>query len=300
MDSRKVIAPAVVAAVLLASLAYGADTSATGNMDFHLWLKCKAIELYLNATGANFTLPQCQTLLSEINKTFIIGRWGYAPRPMIGIGELRKLNLSDPKAVFQEIRQARLAAIKELGKHINKTIHYANRLLNESRDVQSLLNSTDRGLAALMRVRNLLSLVNASRRAVEAVDENIKWLNLTRWLIHEEAKIYRRIAAGNVSEVDIEKVLAEVEKVRDRLRELFEHFERVKIAGFPRQWAAERIALLNNTAALLHELRGLDIAARQRIIKDLVSGRSIGELISEARSAKTAHGGGPGNWKRDK
>jgi predicted RNA binding protein with dsRBD fold (UPF0201 family) len=299
MDSRRVIVPTVVAAVLLAALAYGADTSATGNMDFHLWLKCKAIELYLNATGANFTLPQCQILLSEINKTFIIGRAGAAPKPMIGVGELKLLNVTDAKRVFWEISQIRLAAVRELGKHLNKTIGNVYRFINASRDAAELLNSTEKGLGVLMRVRTMLRLVNASDKAVEAVEAGIKWLNLTKWLINEEALIRKRISAGNMSDADIENILIEVEKARARIRELLDHFERVKIAGFPRQWAAERIALLNNTAALLHELRGLDIAARQRIIKDLVSGRSIGELISEARAAKAARGG-PGGGKREK
>lgn len=211
MGSRKTTI--VMAAVLLAALANGANATATENMDFHLWLKCKAIELYVNITGANFTLPQCRILLSEINETFIVGRAGAAPKPMIGVGELRLLNVTDARRVFLVLRQIRLAAVRELGKHLNKTIDNVYRLINASKDAAGLLNSTEKGLGVLMRVRNMLRLVNASGSAVGAVEAEIKWLNLTKWLVDEEARINKRI---DVSGVGIENILNDVGRGGER------------------------------------------------------------------------------------
>jgi hypothetical protein len=291
MDSKVRIG--IMAALLLAAAAQAASLNASG--DFHLWLKCKAIELYVNATGANFTLPQCKDLLAQLNKTFIVGRGGVAPLPMIGVGELKKLNVSDPRAVFEEIRQIRLAAVKELGKHLNKTVDIVYRRLNASKSIEEVANNTERGLQTLMRVRNLLTSVNASSRAIWSIENNIKWLNTTRQLIRAEAQIRSRVE--NMSDADIQKTLDEVEKIRDQLRQLLDHFEKMKIAGIPRQWAEDRIKWLNNTAALLRELIGVDPSLRNSIIKDFVKGKkSIIEAIREAQEAKKhgASGGGSG------
>jgi uncharacterized membrane protein YgcG len=293
MDSKARIG--IVAALLLAAAAQAASANASG--DFHLWLKCKAIELYVNTTGANFTLPQCKDLLAQLNKTFIVGRGGVAPLPMIGVGELKMLNVSNPRAVFEEIRQIRLAAVKELGKHLNKTVDVVYRKLNASKNIEEAANNTERGLQTLMRVRNLLVSVNASSRAVRSIENNIRWLNTTRQLIRAEAQIRGRVATENMSDADIQKTLDEVEKLRERLRQLLDHFEKMKIAGIPRQWAEDRIKWLNNTAALLRELTGVDPSLRNSIIKDFVKGKkSIVEAIREAQEAKKhgASGGGSG------
>jgi len=281
MDSKVRIG--IAAALLLAAAAQAASVNASG--DFHLWLKCKAIELYVNTTGANFTLPQCKDLLAHLNKTFIVGRGGVAPLPMIGVGELKMLNVSNPRAVFEEIRQIRLAAVKELGKHLNKTVDVVYRKLNASKNIEEAANNTERGLQTLMRVRNLLVSVNASSRAIWSIENNIKWLNTTRQLIRAEAQIRCRIE--NISDADIQKTLDEVEKSRERLRQLLDHFEKMKIAGIPRQWAEDRIKWLNNTAALLRELIGIDPSLRNSIIKDFIKGKkSIVEAIREAQEAK--------------
>jgi hypothetical protein len=293
MDSKVRIG--IVAALLMAAAAQAASVNASG--DFHLWLKCKAIELYVNTTGANFTLPQCKDLLAQLNKTFIVGRGGVAPLPMIGVGELKKLNVSNPRAVFEEIRQIRLAAVKELGKHLNKTVDVVYRQLNASKSIEEVANNTERGLQTLMRVRNLLTSVNASSKATWSIENNIRWLNTTRQLIRAEAQIRSRIATGNMSDADIQKTLDEVEKIRDQIRRLLDHFEKMKIAGIPRQWAEDRIKWLNNTAALLRELIGVDPSLRNSIIKDFVKGKkSIIEAIREAQEAKKhgASGGGGG------
>ncbi|MFZ8838562.1 MAG: hypothetical protein ACO2PM_06405 [Pyrobaculum sp.] len=296
MDSKVRIGTA--AALLLAAAAQAASVNASG--DFHLWLKCKAIELYVNATGANFTLPQCKDLMAQLNKTFIVGRGGVTPLPMIGVGELKKLNASDPRAVFEEIRQIRLAAVRELGKHLNKTVDAVYRQLNASKSIEEVANNTERGLQTLMRVRNLLTSVNASSRAIWSIENNIRWLNTTRQLIRTEAQIRSRVE--NMSDADIQKTLDEVEKIRERLRQLLDHFEKMKIAGIPRQWAEDRIKWLNNTAALLRELIGVDPSLRSSIIKDFIKGKkSIVEAIREAQEAKKhgapggGNGGGAGN-----
>ncbi len=295
MDSKVI---SIVAALLLATAAQAA--SANASVDFHLWLKCKAIELYVNTTGANFTLPQCKDLLAQLNKTFIVGRGGVSPLPMIGVGELKKLNVSDPRAVFEEIRQIRLAAVRELSKHLNKTVDAVYRWLNASKTIEEVANNTERGLQTLMKVRNLLTSVNASGRAVWSIENNIKWLNTTRQLIRAEAQIRGRFE--NMSDADIQKTLDEVEKIRDQIRQLLDHFEKMKIAGIPRQWAEDRIKWLNNTAALLRELIGVDPSLRNSIIKDFVKGKkSIVEAIREAQEAKKhgapggGNGGGAGN-----
>ena len=293
MDSKVRIG--IMAALLLAAAAQAASANATASGDFHLWLKCKAIELYVNTTGANFTLPQCKDLLAQLNKTFIVGRGGVAPLPMIGVGELKMLNVSDPRAVFEEIRQIRLAAVRELGKHLNKTVDVVYRQLNASKSIEEVANNTERGLQTLMRVRNLLTSVNASSRAIWSIENNIRWLNTTRQLIQAETQIRSRIE--NMSDADIQKTLDEVEKLKERLRQLLDHFEKMKIAGIPRQWAEDRIKWLNNTAALLRELIGVDPSLRNSIIKDFVKGKkSIVEAIREAQGAKKhgASGGGSG------
>jgi uncharacterized membrane protein YgcG len=284
----------IVAAFLLAAAAQAASANATAGVDFYLWLKCKAIELYVNATSANFTLPQCKDLLAQLNKTFIVGRGGVAPLPMIGVGELKMLNVSDPRAVFEEIRRIRLAAVRELGKHLNKTVDVVYRQLNASKSIEEVANNTERGLQTLMRVRSLLISVNASSRAIWSIENNIRWLNTTRQLIWAAAHIRSRVE--NMSDADIQKTLDEVEKLRDQLRQLLDHFEKMKIAGVVRKWAEDRIKWLNNTAALLRELIGVDPSLRSNIIKDFIKGKkSIAEAIREAQEVKKRGASGGGN-----
>jgi uncharacterized membrane protein YgcG len=214
---------------------------------------------------------------------------------MIGVGELKMLNASNPRAVFEEIRRIRLAAVKELGKHLNKTVDAVYKQLNASKSTEEAANNTERGLQTLMKVRNLLVSVNASSRSIWSIENNLRWLNTTRQLIRAEAQIRSRVE--NMSDADIQKTLDEVEKIRDQIRQLLDHFEKMKIAGIPRQWAEDRIKWLNNTAALLRELIGVDPSLRNSIIKDFIKGKkSIVEAIREAQEAKKrgASGGGSG------
>jgi hypothetical protein len=125
--------PAIIALAAVALTALNAyATNATAADAFHLWLKCKAIELYINTTGANFTLPRCEEVLTRYNYTFLVGRSGVRPLPMIGVGELKKLNTTDPKALFEQLKAIRLAALANLTRHINKTMERLFRDLNNT------------------------------------------------------------------------------------------------------------------------------------------------------------------------
>ncbi|MFN3804978.1 MAG: hypothetical protein ACK4SY_07970, partial [Pyrobaculum sp.] len=161
---------ALLATLALAFAAMAATVNAT---DFHLWLKCKAIELYVNITMANYTLPQCEEVL-RLNYTYP----GKA-LPMIGVGELRKLNVTDPRQVFIQLREIRLAALRNLTGHIDKIVAREYRALNASRGLEEAVNNTERGIKTLMEVERLLRRVNASEQAVNAVREHVRWLNRT-------------------------------------------------------------------------------------------------------------------------
>jgi len=68
---------------------------------------------------------------------------------------------SDPWAVFEEIRQIRLAAERELGKHLNKTVDVVYRQLNAPKSIEEAVNmaasaTNTEQLRRLMRARNLL------------------------------------------------------------------------------------------------------------------------------------------------
>ena len=250
---------ALALAALLAALAHAAQANATAAAsatDFHLQLKCKAIELYINTTGANFTLPQCEALLAQVNKTFIITRRGAAPVPMIGIGELKLLNVSDSRAVFERLRAIRMAALKELRAHVNKTlaVAYARAYgaLNITRCgancTLAALNATERALWVLSRVRELLRKVNASEEAVSAIERGIRALNSTRhvlrWRPHFENATYSNIT----------QLAGEVRRLGELARGLREYFKKVG-AREASQILSIREALLNETREALEEIK---------------------------------------------
>ncbi|WP_209319996.1 hypothetical protein [Pyrobaculum islandicum] len=274
----------VIALAALAALAQAASVNAS---DFHLWLKCKAIELYVNVTGANFTLPQCDVLLSQLNKTFIITTPTARPLPMIGVGELKMLNVSDPKAVFQQIREIRLAAIKELGKHLNRTVDRVYAHINASADID---NATERGLRTLMRVRALLGLVNASRTAIGAIDRNIERLKLLRE-VYRWANVSDLVRNMNMSELD--KAIDRLEKVMERLRELQSHLEKMKMAQLS-QILALRARIINETISILQELKTLTPEERGKVVSKIASqrGAEIREIIKEIIKQRKAPIGG--------
>jgi len=268
--------------ILLALVAYTAaitpNATATNASDFHLWLKCKAVELYINVTGANFTLPGCDAAL--LNKTFIVGRAGVRPLPVIGVGELKKLNATDPEALFEQLKAIRLAAVRELGRHLNKTVERVYIQLNSSGDTFGVLNSAETGLGVLARVRSMLTLVNASGYAAY-LNRHLEDLKLIREALRMSLNMSEWVG-GNMSDRELDDRIAEVERLRDRLRELMDRFEAMKLTAL-RGVLAPRVAFLNNTAAVLRELRALDPAARIEVLRSVGRGADIREALRQIR-----------------
>ncbi len=279
------------ALTLLALVAYTAavtpNATATNASDFHLWLKCKAIELYVNVTGVNFTLPRCDAAL--LNTTFIVGRAGVKPLPMIGVGELKKLNATDPKAVFEQLKAIRLTAVRELGRHLNKTLERVYIQLNSSGDAFGVLNSTEKSLGVLTRVRSMLMLVNASGYAAY-LNRHLEDLMLIREALRMSLNMSKWVV-GNMSDRELDDKIAEVERLRDRLRELMDRFEAMKLTAL-RGVLTPRVAFLNNTAAVLRELRALDPAARIEVLRSVGRGVDIREALRQIRE-KTPTGRAP-------
>ncbi|MEM0484544.1 MAG: hypothetical protein QXK11_05810 [Pyrobaculum sp.] len=231
---QKIILLAVLAAALvLAQNATAAAGNATLNK-FHLWLKCKAIELYINTTGANFTLPQCEEILQNYtfhNLTFIIGRAGVRPLPMIGVGELRKLNVSDPKAVFEQLKEIRRQALANLTRHVAKAVNKTYEELNETENLTNLAKQVERGLKALQRVKYVLARVNASKTAIEAVELATAPLNETKQLLEllKNATDEKGLAKAEAIIAGLEKRLQLLEKLPLPAREIVvKHVDRIK------------------------------------------------------------------------
>ncbi|MEM1931953.1 MAG: hypothetical protein QW049_00930 [Pyrobaculum sp.] len=293
-----------IAAVLLITMnIYAAN--ATDYSKFHLWLKCKAIELYINVTGANYTLPQCDLYnLTLPNATFIIGRAGVAPLPMIGIGELKKLNVTDPRQVFWEIKRIRKEALEKLNEYVNRSISNIYRDLNISKGLDRAINATEHGYASLKNVAELLRRVNASGVAVAALERNTYWLNFTRHVLREismgnftERWIRDRIRNGTIEEID--KALDEVEKLKERIRSLMDHFEKVKAVGLLKIISSLYDQDVNQTITILKDIRErVKIGAGREIIEAIKRGdigirnairnveKNIPKDTNEARGAK--------------
>ena len=270
-------------ALAVALNVYAANATAADASGFHLWLKCKAIQLYINATGANFTLPGCDAAL--LNKTFIVGRAGVTPLPMIGVGELKKLNATNPKALFEQLKAIRLTAVRELGKHLNKTVEGVYMQLNASGNAVGMLNSTEKSLGVLTRVRSMLMLVNASGYAAY-LNRHLEDLMLIREALGVSLNMSEWVG-GDVSDRELDDKIAEVERLRDRLRELMDRFEAMKLAAL-RGVLTPRVAFLNNTAAVLRELRALDAAARIEVLRSVGRGADIREALRQIREKTPA------------
>jgi hypothetical protein len=191
---------ALAAVVLTALNIYAANATAADA--FHLWLKCKAIELYINTTGANFTLPQCE--LTRYNYTFLVGRSGVRPLPMIGVGEFKKLNATDPKALFEQLKAIRLAALANLTRHLNKTMERLYRDLNDT-DLVNASAKLGRGLDVAKKIRDVMRRSGAAPPAW--LERHIKTLNETREAIN---------ALLNVT--DIDKAEAALNRLMERLQ----------------------------------------------------------------------------------
>ncbi len=190
--------PAVIAlaAVALTALnVYAANATAADA--FHLWLKCKAIELYINTTGADFTLLQCEVVLTRYNYTFLVGRSGVRPLPIIGVGELKKLNATDPKALFEQLKAIRLAALANLTRPINKTMERLYRDLNDT-DLVNASAKLGRGLDVARKIRDVMRRSGIAPPAW--LDHHIKALNETREALNallNATDIYKAEAALN-------------------------------------------------------------------------------------------------------
>jgi hypothetical protein len=195
--------PAIIALAAVALTAlniYAANATATDA--FHLWLKCKAIELYINTTGANFTLPQCEVVLTRYNYTFLVGRSGVRPLPMIGVGELKKLNATDPKA----LKAIRLAALANLTRHVNKTMERLFRDLNNT-DLVNASAKLGRGLDVAKKIRDVMRRSGAAPPAW--LDQYIKALNETREALN-----------ALLNATDIDKAEAALNRLMERLQNL--------------------------------------------------------------------------------
>jgi len=195
---------ALAAVALTALNIYAANATATDA--FHLWLKCKAIELYINTTGANFTLPQCEEVLTRYNYTFLVGRSGVRPLPMIGVGELKKLNTTDPKALFEQLKAIRLAALANLTRHINKTMERLYRDLNNT-DLVNASAKLGRGLDVAKKMRDVMRRSGAAPPAW--LDHYIKALNETREALN-----------ALLNATDIDKAEAALNRLIERLQNL--------------------------------------------------------------------------------
>ncbi len=214
--TRLIIAAAILLTVVANVYAINATSLSNATManisshasNFHLWLKCKAIELYVNVTGANFTLPRCEALLNTtyFNKTFIVGRAGVKPLPMIGVGELKKLNATDPKAVFEQLKAIRADAIRNLTRHVNKTMEKIYRELNDT-DLVNASAKLGRGLDVMKNIRDVMRRSGAAPPAW--LDHHIKTLNETREALN-----------ALLNATDIDKAEAAINRLMERLQKL--------------------------------------------------------------------------------
>ena len=265
-------------AVALAAFANAADTNTTS---FDLWLKCKAIELYLNVTGANVTIP-CNQALQQIR----IVNFTKMPLPMIGIGELRKLNVSNPWQVFNELREIRRRALANLTAHVEKARLMGLRELNVT-GLEEAYNATGRAVETLSRVAKLLRKVNASPVAVAAVEDNLEWINATRQLLRTLQQDYRRwimTAVGNASDAEIEEALRRVEELRREWAALWDRLEEAKLAW--RELVRKRVERwLNETNSTLWDIWIAARINRGEVIKYIRAGNltAIREIAERAK-----------------
>jgi hypothetical protein len=93
---------------------------------------------------------------------------------------------------------------------------------------------------------------------------------------------------GNMSDKELDDGTAEVERLRDRLRELMDRFEAMKLATL-RGVLTPRAAFLNNMTAVL---RALDPAARRDVLISADRGVDVREALRQIRKRSPA-GGSP-------
>jgi C4-dicarboxylate-specific signal transduction histidine kinase len=87
-----------------------------------------------------------------------------------------------------------------------------------------------------------------------------------------------------MSDKELDDGIAEVERLRDRLRELMDRFEAVKLAAL-RGVLTPRVVFLNNPAAVL---RALDPAARRDVVISADRGVDVRETLRQIREKASA------------
>jgi transposase InsO family protein len=87
-----------------------------------------------------------------------------------------------------------------------------------------------------------------------------------------------------MSDEELDNGMAEVERLRNRLRELMDRFEAVKLAAL-RGVLTPRAAFLNNTAAVL---RALDPAARRDVLISVDRGVDVSGALRQIRKRSPA------------
>jgi 6-phosphogluconate dehydrogenase (decarboxylating) len=97
------------------------------------------------------------------------------------------------------------------------------------------------------------------------------------WVVSERVDM-------NTSDEELDDGMAEVERLRDRLRELMDRFEAMKLAAL-RGVMTPRAAILNNTAAVL---RALDPAARGDVLISVGRGVDVREALRQIREKASA------------
>jgi hypothetical protein len=108
--------------------------------------------------------------------------------------------------------------------------------------------------------------------------EDLKLIRETLgWVVSE-------LVGGNMSDKELNDGTAEVERLRDRLRELMDRFEAMKLATL-RRVLTPRAAFLNNTAAVL---RALDPAARRDVLISVERRVDVRETLRQIREKASA------------
>ncbi len=92
------------------------------------------------------------------------------------------------------------------------------------------------------------------------------------------------LVGGNMSDKELKEGTAEVERLRDRLRELMDRFEAMKLATL-RGVLTPRAAILKNTAAVL---RAFDPAARRDVLISVERGVDVRETLRQIREKASA------------
>jgi len=260
------LALAAVAAVAGAAHAAGAD----------LDLKCKAVQLYLNATGAFEPLP-CDVLLKEVkvvNSSKVV-------LPVIVVGELRKANIDGTRQAFDALKRARMAGFANLDGYVEKMRLALLKEINAT-DLDSAYKAVSRAALELELLRALLwrSGVHPTLAVVEADLRNLDSARQLLWALRL-GDMWAVMAVGNASDLEIGRALRRVAVLRAEWGRVLNWLERLNIAwhGQARVAAERWLASVNSTLidiwiaakvdynAVVKHLRDGDLAAIRAIAK---------------------------------